>query len=134
MGPPRVMVAYDGSPAARRALVHAAEIVGRTGSVDVVNVIPAQSVGSRLETVSDDQLETQETILAEAGAVLASHGVDVELVGTCGDPYSEILATAERREIQILVVGRGRRWRHILGGSLAIQLAGRSHQDVLVVG
>ena len=133
MGPPRVMVAYDGSPAARRALVHAADIVGRTGSVDVVNVIPAQSVGSRLETVSDAQLEQQEAILAEADAVLASHGVDAELVATCGDPYTEILATAERREIQILVVGRGRRWRHILGGSLAIQLAGRSQRDVLVV-
>jgi nucleotide-binding universal stress UspA family protein len=133
MSAPRVMVAYDGSPAARRALVHAADIVGRGGTVTVVNVIAAESVSSRLETITDQQQRRQDATLAEAQAVLASHGVHTDLVATCGNPYAEILSAAERAGAQILVVGRGRRWRHILGGSLAIQLAGRSQQDVLVV-
>ena len=52
---PAIMVAYDGSSAARRALVHAVDLVGRSGTVMVVNVIRAQSVSARLETVSDAQ-------------------------------------------------------------------------------
>jgi nucleotide-binding universal stress UspA family protein len=133
MSAPRVIAAYDGSQAARRALVHAADIVGRSGTVTVVNVIPAQSVGSKLETVSDAQLDRQRDVLAEARAVLASHGVHSELVTACGNPYTEILAAAEANGAQILVVGRGRRWRHPVAGSLAIRLASRAPRDVLVV-
>jgi nucleotide-binding universal stress UspA family protein len=133
MSAPRVIAAYDGSQAARRALVHAAGIVGRSGTVTVVNVINAQSVGSRLETVSDAQLDRQQDVLAEAAAVLASHGVHSELVPACGNPYAEILAAAKSSEAQILVVGRGRRWRHPIAGSLAIRLASRAPKDVLVV-
>lgn len=128
------MVAYDGSLVARRALVHAADIVGRAGTVSVVNVIPVQSVSSRLENVSDDQHARQEALLDEARTVLTSHGVHAELVRTSGRPYSEILSAAQHDGAQILVVGRGRRWRHIPGGSLAIKLAGRAPLDVLVVG
>lgn len=134
MGAPAVMVAYEGSPAGRRALVHAAEIVGRSGTVTVVNVIPAQSVSSRLETVSDAQLKKQRDVLDEARSILASHGVHSELMAATGSPYSEILDAAEHCGTQILVVGRGRRWRHALRGSLAIRLASRAPRDVLVVG
>ena len=133
MRPPKTIAAYDGSPPARRALVHAAAIVGRSGTVTVVNVIPAESVGSRLETVSDAQFDRQHELLNEARAVLASHGVHSELVPALGNPYTEILAAAEASGAEILVVGRGRRWRHPIAGSLAIRLASRSPGDVLVV-
>jgi nucleotide-binding universal stress UspA family protein len=133
VGAPAVMVAYDGSSAARRALVHAADLVGRSGTVAVVNVIRAQSVSARLETVSDAQRRRQRELLDEARSLLASHGVHSNLVAACGNPYTEILEAAERHGSQILVVGRGRRWRHVLGGSLAIRLASRAHRDVLVV-
>ena len=129
-----MLVAYDGSPAGRRALVHAADIVGRSGTVTVVNVVPAQAVGSRLQTVTDEQRQQQRDILGEAQSVLASHGVHSNVVAACGNPYSEILETAERIGAQIVVVGRGRRWRHVLSKSLAIRLACRAPRDVLVVG
>jgi nucleotide-binding universal stress UspA family protein len=134
MSAPVVLVAYDGSPAARRALVHAADIVGRSGTVTVVNVIATQSVGSRLQTVTDDQRDRQKALLEEARSVLASHGVHSEFVAVCGNPYTEILDTAERIGAQMLVVGRSRRWRHLLSRSLAIRLASRAPRDVLVVG
>ena len=127
------MVAYDGSSAARRALVHAGDLVGRTGTVAVVNVIPIQSVSARLQTVSDAQRRRQRELLDEARSLLASHSVHSELVAACGNPYPEILDAAEGYGSQILVVGRGRRWRHTLSGSLAIRLAGRARCDVLVV-
>ena len=127
------MVAYDGSSAGRRALVHAVDLVGRSGTVAVVNVIRVQSVSAKLETVSDEQRRRQRELLEEARSLLASHGVHSELVAASGNPYTEILEAAERHGSQILVVGRGRRWRHGLGGSLAIRLASRAHRDVLVV-
>jgi nucleotide-binding universal stress UspA family protein len=133
MGAPKVIAAYGGSLAGRRALVHAAGIVGRAGTVTVVNVVPSQSIGSRLETVSDAQRNRQRQLLDEAGAILASHGVDAEFVTACGSPYTEILAAAEASAADILVVGRGRRWRHPIAGSLAIRLASRAPSDVLVV-
>ena len=48
-----ILVGYDGSEAARRALVHAAELVGRGATLGVINVITTQAVSSRLETVRD---------------------------------------------------------------------------------
>ena len=134
MRAPVVLVAYDGSPAGRRALVHAADIVGRSATVTVVNVVPTQAVGSRLQTVTDEQRRRQRDLLQEAKSVLASHGVHSDAIATHGNPYAEILEAADRIGAQILVVGRGRRWRHMLSRSLAIRLACRAPRDVLVVG
>ena len=49
----RILVAFDGSDASRRALVHAAELVGRGGSLDVINVIGAQPVSARIDALGD---------------------------------------------------------------------------------
>ncbi len=66
--------------------------------------------------------------------MLASHGVHTELVATCGNPYVEILSRrrseSELRSSSWDADGAGGT---SSGGSLAIQLAGRSHHDVLVV-
>jgi hypothetical protein len=69
-----VLVAYDGSAASRRALEHAADLVGQGGTVTVVNVVSVQSVGSRLQTVSDqrhpggeDQLEPWDIVFFSSG-------------------------------------------------------------------
>ena len=135
MRAPVVLVAYDGSPAGRRALVHAADIVGRSATVTVVNVVPS-AVG-RLEAANRHRraaADGSETCSQEAKSVLASHGVHSDVVAARGNPYAEILEAADRIGAQILVVGRGRRWRHMLSRSLAIRLACRAPRDVLVVG
>jgi nucleotide-binding universal stress UspA family protein len=129
-----IMVAYDGSATARRALAHAADIVGRDGTVVVVNVVPVHAVGSRLQTISPIQRTNQEALLGEAYAILRSHGVHAELVRAVGDPGTEILSTAQQRRVPIVAVGRGRRWRRLTGRSLALRLAARAETDVLVVG
>ena len=100
----------------------------------VVNVVPVESVSSRLETVSDAQASHQESVLDEARSILASHGVHSLPIAVCGSPCSRILTEAQKSGAQILVVGRGRRWRHLFGTSLAFRLANRAPQDVLVVG
>lgn len=126
-----VVVAYDGSEAARRALLHAAGIVRPSRRLTVVNVIPAQSISARLQTVTDKQREGQRRLLGEAQELLAGRGVEAELVAAVGEPLTEILAAAERAGAGTLVVGRAARRRPL--PSLGDRLVRRAKCDVLVV-
>ena len=129
-----MIVAYDGSEAARRALEHAARIAGRGSVVDVVNVIPAQSVSSRLVTVSDEQDRAQKRLLREAAAILARSGVRAHLIPAVGDPATEILSAAEASEADLIVIGRRHRpARRPLHQSLSSTLSRRATRDVLIV-
>jgi nucleotide-binding universal stress UspA family protein len=128
-----MLIAYDGSPAARRALQHAAAAAGAGGVVMVINVIPAQSVSARLETVTDAERERQQRLLGEAQAELARRGVDAERIAAAGDPLREILAAADEHDADIIVVGRNGTKRHLLHSSLSSPLVRRATRDVLVV-
>src|SRR5216117_3643646 len=108
---PIVIVGYDGSEAAKRALEHAAELVGRRGSVSVINVIKAQSVSSRLVTLTDKERATQDRLLRESERVLGSLGVIATLIPAVGDPATEILAAAESIGAGVIVIGRRKRSR-----------------------
>lgn len=126
-----VLVAWDGSESAKRALLHAARVVGRGGRVTVINVIPSQSIGSRLQTVSDEARADQRTMLEQAALLLARCGVHADLVFAAGDPLTEITATAERLHAETVVVGRsGRRRPH---ARIADRLVRRGGADILVV-
>lgn len=126
-----VLVAWDGSETGRRALRHAARVVGRGGRIAVVNVLRAQSVGSRLQTVSDEARAEQQAILEQAAVLLAQAGVQAELVAAIGDPVTEIEAAAKRLHADTVVVGRSGRRR--LHGRVADRLVRRGGPDVLVV-
>lgn len=126
-----VLVAWDGSETGRRALLHAARVVGRGGRIAVVNVLRAQSVGSRLQTVSDEARAEQQAILEQAAVLLAQAGVQAELVAAIGDPVTEIEAAAKRLHADTVVVGRSGRRR--LHGRVADRLVRRGGPDVLVV-
>lgn len=126
-----VLVAWDGSETGRRALLHAARVVGRGGRIAVVNVLRAQSIGSRLQTVSDEARAEQWAVLEQAAVLLAQAGVQAELVAAIGDPVTEIEAAAKRLHADTVVVGRpGRRRLH---GRVADRLVRRGGPDVLVV-
>lgn len=127
-----LLLAYDGSPVARRALEHAATLVGRGGEVAVINVIPFQSISSRLETVTDEERSRQESTLREARVALRRYGIDPQLIEAVGDPVTEILAAAEATNAGTIVVGRSER-RHLAHGSLDSRLVRGAQADVLVV-
>ena len=127
-----LLLAYDASPVAKRALRHAAMLVGRGGKVAVINVIPVQSVSSRLETVTDEERSRQTSILREARAALGRRGIEPQLIAAIGDPVTEILAAAEATSAQTIVVGRSER-RHLAHGSLDSRLVRGAQADVLVV-
>jgi nucleotide-binding universal stress UspA family protein len=127
-----LLIAYDGSPPANRALQHAADLLGPGGKLAVINVIPAQSVSSRLETVTDEERGRQGRILREARVALDRRGIEAQLIEAIGDPATEILAAAEEKNAETIVVGRSES-RHRARGSLDSRLVRSARADFLVV-
>jgi nucleotide-binding universal stress UspA family protein len=127
-----LLLAYDGSSVSKRALEHAATLVGRGGKLAVIHVIPVQSVSSRLQTVTDEERSRQASILHEARVALGRRGIEPQLIDAVGDPATEILAAAEAMNAGTIVVGRSER-RHLAHGSLDARLVRAARADVLVV-
>jgi nucleotide-binding universal stress UspA family protein len=132
IAPGKIVVAYDGSPHARTALLHAAAIVAPGSRITVVNVIPVHGVSARLETITDAQDDEQRRLLHEARALLNRKGVKADLVGVIGDPFAEILAAAEVANAGTIIIGQARR-RLPLRLSVGERLVRRATCDVLVV-
>ena len=129
----KILVGYDGSDMARRALVHAAELVGRGGTVGVINVITVQPVSARIESLSDRERSRQRKLLQEAKMVLGEWDVGMSPVKAVGDPATEIRTAAEEGGAGIVVVGRGSGLRRLINGSVSTRLVRQAPCDVLVV-
>jgi nucleotide-binding universal stress UspA family protein len=129
---PALIVAYDGSAEARRALDHAAALAGPGGELTVINVVPAEGVSARLEPVDDTKRARQRAQLEEARTLLDRKGLRTRTVAATGDPFYEISALARDRGQAVVIVGRRR---HLLPGrSLTGRLVRSAPFDVLVVG
>jgi nucleotide-binding universal stress UspA family protein len=129
----RILVGYDGSDVSRRALVHAAELVGRGGEVDVINVIAAQPVSSRVDGLGERERRRQRHLLTEARSLLREWDVRMGSVEAVGDPTTEIRAAAEDCGARVIVVGRGNGVRRLIKGSVSTRLVRHAPCDVLVV-
>jgi nucleotide-binding universal stress UspA family protein len=129
----KVLVGFDGSDASRRALVHAAELVGRGGNLDVINVIGSQPVSARVGSLVDGEKKHQQKVLHEAKALLDEWEVRMTPVRAVGDPTSEIRSAAEESGVGVIVVGRGSGLRRLIDGSVSARLVRRAPCDVLVV-
>jgi nucleotide-binding universal stress UspA family protein len=129
----RVLVGFDGSDASKRALVHAAELVGRGGNLDVINVIGSQPVSARVGSVVDGERRRQVKILHQAEALLGEWDVRMTPHRAIGDPTNEIRAAAEESGVGVIVVGRGSGLRRLINGSVSARLVRRAPCDVLVV-
>jgi nucleotide-binding universal stress UspA family protein len=128
----KILVGYDGSDESRRALVHAAELAGRGGEVDVINVIAAQPVSSRVDGL-DGERRRQRNLLREARSLLREWDVRMGAVRAAGDPATEIRAAAEDSGARVIVVGRGNGVRRLIKGSVSTRLVRHAPCDVLVV-
>jgi nucleotide-binding universal stress UspA family protein len=129
----KVLVGYDGSDASRRALLHAAELVGHGGNIDVINVITAQPVSSRLDTLGDGERRRQNRLLHEAERLLTECHVHMKPLRAVGDPTSEIRTAAQESGSGVIVVGRGSGLRRLINGSVSARLVRQAPCDVLVV-
>lgn len=131
-----VLLAYDGSDAARRAV---GAVVGLHRAGDTVTVVGvAEGVplfGHAGGLRSPEQEQERARQLDEVMATLAGHGIDATTQAAHGDPATVILDEAARCGADLIVVGtRGfgdaQRW---LLGSVSTKIVHHAHCNVLVV-
>ncbi len=137
-----ILVGYDESEPARRALDRAAELaVAFDADVIVTSVAPACSSGRRPRAGSARSTRpTRRSYIAKssehaATAFLGKRGVRAEYSLALGDPAREILDLAENRNVDLIVVGARELslLERLLGLSVSGAVKRRAHCDVLVV-
>jgi nucleotide-binding universal stress UspA family protein len=106
-GMKRILVAYDGHEAGRRALEMAARLAHAFDArVDVVSVVP-EGFG-RLDGQGHDPAVEHARELVEARAILRDQGVEAGLIEPAGNPAETIERLAAERGYDTIVVGGSR--------------------------
>lgn len=147
-----ILVGYDGTGPAERALRRAAELAGAFGAkVVVVSVAPPHpftDVGApgafglgmyyradQLDEPARLDQELWDRHRDQVQALLAGTGISVEFAGVAGEPAQELVDAAEQRHGDLIVVGTHEPGilERLLGGSISQGVARRAHCDVLIV-
>lgn len=133
----RILIAYDGSDESRRALRYASRLVAGD-VVSVISVAPALIEAPRTVDFTDPTSEpaVHRTQLEEARAIVAeTSGVEPETIEAVGNPAAEIIAAAEARDVELIVIGRHGQHTvaRFLMGSVADRVVRHATCDVLVV-
>lgn len=148
-----IVVGYDGTAPAERALRRAAEYASALAAkVVVVSVsalepvadgasgafglmpyypyLPADVAGTGER---DEQLWAQHR--ARVQALFADADLEVEFAGVAGEPAQELIEVSEQRRADLIVVGTRKPdfIERLFGGSVSQQLARRAPCDVLIV-
>jgi len=135
--PKRILVGYDGSKEADKALDVAVDLAKASGGQLVVqHVVSVGPEAYEVGIVDLDALEAQLGKMLDAAVEHArEYGVAATKVLSRGDVASTILREAEQRGVDLIVIGslgRGRMAR-ILMGSVADKLVRAAPLPVLVV-
>jgi universal stress protein A len=134
----RIVIGYDATPEAERALERAAELARAFGAeVIVTSIAPVLASAGRSIGPYDpaDPPEAHAAQLQAAATTLERLGVHAETVPGVGTPAPAIAELAEERAADLIVVG-GRHLNaleRLLGGSVSDGVAHRAGCDVLVV-
>ena len=148
-----VVVGYDGTAPAERALQRAAEyaraFAARVVVVSVAAPQPLVDVGTpgafgllpyyAYPAGVPDQAERDEQLWGQhrehVEALFADADVQVEFAGVAGEPAQELVDAAEQHRAKLIVVGTREPGflERLLGGSVSQDVARRAHCDVLIV-
>lgn len=133
-----IVVGYDATPSAERALELAAELGSAFGaSLVVTSIAPILvPVGRGLGGVDPvDSPAKHREQLALAREKLAARAVEVELVEGVGDPADSIVDLADQRDADLIVVGtrEPNLLQRLLGTSVSGHVVREAHRNVLVV-
>lgn len=144
-----IVLGYDGTRSAERALGRAAAIAHAFGAKLIVadvaapqplqgtpgafGVVPYYAYTAELGQRADEALWQQHR--AQIEAFLGGRSVTYEFAGVVGEPVTEIVDVAEHRDADLIVVGTRQAGflERLLGGSVSQGVARRAHCDVLVV-
>jgi nucleotide-binding universal stress UspA family protein len=135
----KILVGYDGSVEARRALEWAVRLahVEPDTSLTVISVAPALEVAPPIRDAVDptSDVPAHQAQLDEAKSIVDGAGVRTEIVLRAGRPAEEILDTADEGHFDLIVVGhRGlSRAQRFLMGSVSERVVRHASRPVLVV-
>jgi nucleotide-binding universal stress UspA family protein len=144
-----IVVGYDGTRSAERALARAASIAQAFGAkivvADVAAPQPVQAAPGAFGLVPYYEYSADIGLRADAvrwrehrariESLLGGRGIDFEFAGVVGEPAAEITDVAEQRAADLIVVGTRQAGflERLFGGSVSEGVARRAHCDVLVV-
>jgi nucleotide-binding universal stress UspA family protein len=128
-----VVVGYDGSAAARRALVRAAAVAGASGHVVVVVAVPPSRPVAFFDE-PDEMHPSPSELLDDASVLLASLDVRFSTRIENAEPATALAEIAREVGATLIVVGaRGDSFlTHALRGSVGEKLVARAPCDVLI--
>jgi nucleotide-binding universal stress UspA family protein len=135
----RILVAYDGSTAGRRALDWAARLAKdeAESSVRVIGVAATLEAAPPIADAVDpgSSVEMRRRDLAEALSTLSAAGVRADTTLKVGNPAEEIIAASDEGDFELIVLGStgaGRAVRFLLG-SVTDRVARHANRPVMVV-
>jgi nucleotide-binding universal stress UspA family protein len=131
----RIVVGYDGSEHAHKALERAVEIANGA-TVAVVSAAHVEGfLGGAVSPIDPTEAEAREKALADAREYMESRGVTAEFIAGSGNPGDVLVQEAAERGADLIVVGtRGRNAaRRIALGSVSTNVIHHAPCDVLVV-
>lgn len=133
-----IVVGYDGTEASQRALARAGELAKAFGSSVVVTSVSSVMTGTSRGGGSVDPTDSPEehdALLEDARGKLSEAGVAAESVLGVGDPAEAIVALAEERGADLIVVGTREPgfWERLLGNSVSASVQRHARCDVLIV-
>ena len=132
-----IVVGYDDTDSAKRALERAAELAGAFGSrlvvtsvVSVTQPATARSIGA-----DPDDGATRAQQLGAARAFLAGKALEADYIEAVGHTAESIVEAATERGADVIVIGSGEPGfvQRLLGSSISDAVAHKAHCDVLIV-
>ena len=134
-GRPRVLLAYDGSDASRRALERVRRFIAEAELAIVTVARPIYRDPPYTGYADPADEDEQRRVLEAAHEDLASGGIDATALAPVGDPADEIVKAAEAFEAELIVIGArslGTVERFVLG-SVSTKVMHEASCDVLIV-
>jgi nucleotide-binding universal stress UspA family protein len=134
-----IVVGYDETEPAQRALERAADLAGAFGAKLVVTSVAPVLAGFGSRDLSGvdpaDTPEQHKKELEAAEAFLSGRGVEAEYQVSVGDPADAIVELADKVDADLIVVGT--RHLNVIQSMLGLSVSGavkrKAHCDVLTV-
>lgn len=133
-----IIVGYDDTDPARRALERATELAKTFGSKLVVTTVAPVVTPAAGRSIGADPTDTgaeHRDELSRARRYLEGHGVTAEYIEAVGHPAEGLVAAAEERGADMIVVGTREVGflTRLVGSSVSDAVSHKAHCDVLIV-